>query len=256
MNVTLNLRKSLEENASDYFEAAKKAKRKLKGAEQALEISKARLLLLQEKDATATKTTKDKVIREKHWYEKFRWFISSEGFLCVGGRDATTNEIVIKKHTDKGDIVFHTQMSGSPFFVIKADGKEIGKQTFEETADAVVSFSRAWKLGLSNAEVFYVKPDQLTKTAKAGEYVERGSFIVNGKVTTMLAEVKLAVGMTKDNLVMCGPTTSVKKNCGQYIGISQGKEKSSSVAKYIKKKIGGEIDDIIRVLPSGGVKID
>ena len=29
----------------------------------------------------------------KEWYEKFRWFYSSEGFLCIGGRDSTTNDI-------------------------------------------------------------------------------------------------------------------------------------------------------------------
>ena len=34
---------------------------------------------------------------EKKPYMKFRWFISSDGFLCLGGRDATSNEIIIKK---------------------------------------------------------------------------------------------------------------------------------------------------------------
>jgi len=47
----------------------------------------------------------------KEWYEKFRWFISSDDFLILGGRDATSNEIVIKKHTEKNDLVFHR-----PFF--------------------------------------------------------------------------------------------------------------------------------------------
>ena len=63
----------------------------------------------------------------KKWYEKFRWFYSSERFLCIGGRDATTNETVIKKHTGAHDLVFHTAMTGSPFFVIQSGGKKIGE---------------------------------------------------------------------------------------------------------------------------------
>jgi hypothetical protein len=35
--------------------------------------------------------------------------------------------------------------------------------------------------------------------------------------------------------------------------IEQGREKSSALAKKIQKKLGGgEIDDIIRMLPAGG----
>ena len=56
---------------------------------------------------------------KREWYEKFRWFISSEGFLVIGGRDATSNEIVIKKHADKNDLVFHTDIKGSPFHLSK-----------------------------------------------------------------------------------------------------------------------------------------
>ncbi|MAG16188.1 hypothetical protein CMO88_03955 [Candidatus Woesearchaeota archaeon] len=255
MDISLDIRKTVDENAVSYFEKSKKAKKKLLGAEKAVEKTKSQLQLLLKKQKMEESEVKEKVIREKKWYEKFRWFISSENFLCVGGRDATTNEIVVKKHTEKGDVVFHTQMQGSPFFVVKAEGKKIGEKTVEETAIAVASFSRAWKLGVTHTEVFYVKPEQLSKTAKPGEFVPRGGFIILGKTTNMVAELKLAVGITKDKLVMCGPVSAVKKHCSKYIEISQGNEKTSAVAKKIKHKIGGEIDDIIRVLPSGGCKI-
>ena len=254
MEITLDIRKSVEENAALYFEAAKKSKRKFSGAEKALENSKAKLILLMQENVAKITDEKPKAVRARKWFEKFRWFISSEGMLCIGGRDATTNEIVIKKHTDENDVVFHTEMSGSPFFVIKAYSKEIGKSTLDETAIAVASFSRAWKLGLSHAEVFHLKRSQLSKTPKTGEYLEKGSFIVNGHVKKQIAELKLAVGATADG-IMCGPVAAVKKNCKDYITITQGNSKSSDIAERIKKQLGGELDDIIRVLPSGGCKI-
>lgn len=44
-------------------------------------------------------------IRKPHWFEKFIWFISSENFLIVCGRDAQQNELLVKRHMDKGDVV-------------------------------------------------------------------------------------------------------------------------------------------------------
>ena len=104
MEVEIELNKSVEENAGIYFDKAKKAKKKLKGAEEALEKSKKKLLKLeQEEDKFRAEEEKKEIkkARKREWYEKFHWFISSEGFLCIGGKDATSNEIIIKKHTEK-----------------------------------------------------------------------------------------------------------------------------------------------------------
>ena len=127
MRVSLDFTKSVEENAASYFEKAKKAKKKIDGAGKALEISQHKMnkLLLKRDDEKiaeqdAEEKEKLKVDRKKEWYEKFRWFYSSEEFLVIGGRDATTNEIIIKKNTDADDVVFHTDMAGSPFFVVKS----------------------------------------------------------------------------------------------------------------------------------------
>jgi len=113
----LDIKKSVEQNAAVYFEKAKKSRKKLEGAKKALKKIQNRLELLKEKKDKNSLTEKrtEKTQRKKEWYEKFRWFFSSEGFLCIGGRDATTNDIIIKKHADKNDIVFHTDMAGSPF---------------------------------------------------------------------------------------------------------------------------------------------
>jgi len=248
--IEIDLNKSIEENAGRYFDRAKKAKKKKQGAGEALEKSLKKLeKIKKERPAEKEKTKKKDVKRE--WYEKFRWFISSEGFLCIGGRDATSNEIVIKKHTEKHDIVFHTDMAGSPFFVVKTKGKKVGKATLEEAAQATASYSRAWRLGVAVLDVFYVKPEQVSKKTKSGEYMPKGAFMIYGKTTYLRPELRLAVGI-KDGRIIAGPVGAVKKNADKYVIIEQGREKASALAKKIKAKIGGELDDIIRMLPAGG----
>src|SRR3989338_8730452 len=203
--LTLDLTKGIEENASVYFEKAKRIKKKIEGAEAALNESVKKLQELElKKEKIIRKESKEREFkdRKKEWYEKFRWFVSSEGFLAVGGRDATSNEIVIKKHTEANDLVFHTDMAGSPFFVVKSEGKKIGEKTKEEVADATCTFSRAWKLGLQTNSFFYANPDQISKKTNSGEYMGKGAFMVYGKTTHVNNKLNLAVGMNKNNQIM------------------------------------------------------
>lgn len=257
MQVELDTSKTIEQNAALYFEKAKKAKKKIIGVKKALLMfEKERLNLLSKKEEALTKyeeqeEEKRKEKRVKNWYEKFRWFFSSEGFLCVGGRDATTNEIIVKKHMLKEDIVFHTEAPGSPFFVIKTAGKEVGSDTLREAAQATAIFSRAWKMGLGSAKVYWVEPSQVKKELG----LPKGSFMIHGKRNYSEPVLEIAIGITDKGLVMSGPITAVKKNCVNYIELVQGKSKKSDIAKRIKAEIGGELDDIISCLPAGEFEI-
>lgn len=261
MRITLDLKKSIEQNASDYFEKAKKAKKKIKGAGEAvarlkkrLAAEEARLKQAEEKSA-AEEQEKAAKKRKKEWYENFRWFFSSEGFLAVGGRDATTNEIIIKKNTEKNDIVFHTDMAGSPFFVVKTGDRIPGQDTLNEAADATCTYSRAWKLGMATTNVFWVKPEQVSKTTESGEYMGKGAFMIRGKTNYLASKMNIAIGILEDGRVMGGPVSAVKKNCKKYVELVQWNEKTSETAKKIRQKIGGDLDEIIRAMPAGGCRI-
>jgi len=264
MRITLDLKKSLEENASDCFEKAKKAKKKIKGAEEAVGRLKKKLAQEEKRVKEAEdkrqerEAEKQKPKRKQEWYEKFRWFFSSEGFLVIGGRDATTNEIIIKKHTEKGDVVFHTDMAGSPFFVVKkkSAGKDIGEETLREVADATCTYSRAWKLGLGTTNVFWVAPEQVSKTAESGEYMGKGAFMIRGKTNYLPSRISIAVGIMEDSRVMGGPLSAVKKHCSRHVEVVQGNERTAEIAKRIRAKLGdADLDEIIKVIPAGGAKI-
>lgn len=258
VKIVLDIKKNAAQNAEAYFESAKKAKKKLKGAKIALQKAEEKLdrTIAEHEEKQERKQAQAKKVRRKAaWYEKFRWFISSEGFLCIGGRDATTNEIIIKKHTEKDDVVFHTDMSGSPFFVVKTEGNEPGDVTLQEGVNATFSFSRALKLGLYTARTFWVRPDQVTKEAQAGEYLPKGAFMIRGKTNYMTPQIDLAIGVTADGAIMCGPVAAISKNTEKHLVLEAMKAKTSDTAKKIRHELGGDLDEIIRALPPGEVGI-
>ncbi len=253
MKITLDFRKSIEENAEEYFEKAKKARKKAEGARKALEKTKEQLKKVKESSVEKEESTLKKV-RKREWYEKFRWFISSDGFLVIGGRDATTNEMIIKKYTEDQDLVFHTEMAGSPFIVIKSKGKEIPETTKEEAAQFCATFSRAWKRGLGTTEVYSITPEQVSKDTKNEGYLAKGIFMIDGDRTYYDPKLNAAIGIYEDK-IMSGPTTAINHNCKKSVKLMQGDKKVSEVAKIIRKLIGGDLDDIIRLLPPGSCDI-
>ena len=251
MKLTLNPRKSLEENAGIYFDKSKKAKKKIEGAKKALEESRKKLTKIDEL-IKEEEQREEKVMRKKEWYEKFRWFYTSDDMLFIAGRDATTNEIIIKKHTDKDDLVFHSEMAGSPFGALKTEGKKPTKKTIEECAQFIACYSKAWKTTATIADIFYVSPDQVTKEAPSGEYISKGSFMIYGKKNIVSVDLKLFIGKITDGKIMSGPESAVTKYCKTHIRLIQGDEKTSAIAKKIRAILDADdLDDIIKVIPVG-----
>lgn len=259
MEIKINLDKNVEENAQVYFEKAKKAKKKLEGAKKALEQTKKKLA---KEEKTHSKTVeKEEALqkskeRKKDWYEKFKWFISSDDLLVIGGKDASTNEVIIKKHTDPWNIVFHTEAPGSPFVVIKNEkDQEIPEQTKKEAATFTGTHTKAWEKNMRTIDVFEVKPEQVTKEAKAGEYVSKGSFMIYGKRKVHDVTLDLSIGyFTKENnkIIMSGPTSAVKNRCDCYETLKQGNLKKGEISNKIMHKFKvATNEEILSALPPG-----
>ena len=56
---------------------------------------------LKESKITATVSK----IRKPFWFEKFLWFISTENYLVIAGRDMQQNELLVKRYLSKGKLV-------------------------------------------------------------------------------------------------------------------------------------------------------
>ncbi|MBN1357681.1 NFACT family protein [Candidatus Bathyarchaeota archaeon] len=247
LRFSLNLRRSLFENAAEYYERGKKAKQKSAGALVALEETRRKLAEAEKKirEAEEEKAVKPKEVMEelvkrkvkrKEWYEKFRWFTSSDGFLVVAGKDAVSNEVLVKKYAAVDEPVFHAEVAGAPFVVVKTEGKTASEQALREAGEYAASFSRAWREGAGSADVYWVEPKQLTKSGPSGEYVPHGAFAVNGKRNWMRnAPLKLAIGVVEDEKTrfVGGAVDAVQAKTKNYVTLVPGDETGKGFLKKI-----------------------
>ena len=250
---SINIRDSLFDNANRYYEHGKRAKEKSQGALSALQDSKRKLAKIERElvEAEELKSLKPAQIMEalskrkaeienKEWFEKFRWYISSDGFLVVAGKDTVSNEVLIKKYTKEEDVVFHAEITGSPFVVIKAEGREISEQVLREAGEFAASFSRAWRENLGTADVYWVKVGQLSKSGPSGESVPHGAFFVVGKRNwTRNVPLRVAVGIVvgEETSFVGGPVESVKAKTKTFVVIVPGDSTGKDLLKQILKSL-------------------
>ena len=250
---SLNLRDSLFDNANRYYERGKRAKEKAQGALSALLDSQRKLARADREllEAEQLKSLKPAEIMEalskrkeemanKEWYEKFRWFISSEGVLVVAGKDTVSNEVLVKKYTTQEDVVFHAEVTGAPFVVIKAEGKSVGEQTLKEAGEFAASFSRAWRENAGSADVYWVKVDQLSKSGPSGESVPHGAFFVVGKrnwYRNTPLQVAIGIIVGEETSFVGGPLDAVKAKTKTYVSISPGDNMGKDLLKQILKTL-------------------
>ncbi len=247
LRFSLNLRRTLFENAAEYYERGKKAKQKSAGALTALEESRRKLAGIEQSmgEAEVLKTVKPievmkelvkRKVKRKEWYEKFRWFRSSDGFLVVAGKDAVSNEVLIKKYAGPDDAVFHADVAGAPFVVVKTEGKAPSEQALREAGEFAAAFSKAWREGAGSADVYWVKPSQLSKSGPSGEYVTHGAFAVSGKRNWMRSvSLKLAIGMVGNGKLrfVGGPVEAVKAKTKAYVTIMPGDLAGKDLLKQV-----------------------
>ncbi|KAG0482583.1 hypothetical protein HPP92_010667 [Vanilla planifolia] len=121
-------------------------------------------------------------IRRVHWFEKFNWFISSENYLIISGRDAQQNEMIVKRYLSKGDIYIHADLHGASSTVIKNHKPDypIPPITLNQAGCFTVCHSQAWDSKIVTS-AWWVYPHQVSKTAPTGEYLTAGSFMIRGK---------------------------------------------------------------------------
>lgn len=278
LNERIKLESSIPKFSSQLFSRAKELERGAGNIDKASEELRSRIEKLQGQTQKIHEKIQFKALESKQWYERYRWFVTTDGHLVIGGRDASSNSAVIRKHMTDDDIVFHAEIHGSPFFLVKNARNQGNENTkfIEETAQATVSFSRAWKDGLSSGDAYWVFPNQIKKGAPTGQFLPKGSFVIEGKRNFCKGiELKLSIGLIKiENryTIVSGPLNAIKKRSLVFASLLPGgsdpmnlakkiksefvrviSEFDSDLADYLKKVL---LDDFIRVLPTGQSKIE
>jgi len=263
--VTLDPREGVERNADRLYQEAKRVAEKKEGALAAIEDTREELAAVKaRRDAWETEDEEEDeneetdrevdwlsrssipIRRDEGWYERFRWFHTSDGFLVIGGRNADQNEELVKKYTERGDLFFHTQAHGAPVTILKATGPseaardvEIPEGSREEAAQFAVSYSSVWKDGHFSGDVYMVTPDQVSKTPEPGEYVEKGSFVVRGERTYYEdTPVGVAVGIQVEpqTRVIGGPPSAIETQAATSIRLEPGRYAQNDIAKLLYRE--------------------
>ncbi len=270
LDLGLDITKRPQYEADRYFQAAKKAKEKMSGLQRAIEqtTTKVKAVDIERQQADILPSTEKR--KEKLWYEKFRWFFSSEDLLVIAGRDATTNEILIKKYAGPTDIVFHAEAHGAPFVVVKTETKVPSTQTILEAAQFAVAHSGMWAVKVASADAYWVHRDQVSKEAPSGQYVTKGAFMVTGKRNYLKGiELRLALGIQvdQDNVrVIEGPPSAIRSRAVVHVEILPGNTARHKLAKQIlfelskMPSINSKVralspDQLLDFLPSGSSDI-
>ncbi|NWG11772.1 fibronectin-binding domain-containing protein [Candidatus Bathyarchaeota archaeon] len=254
----LDFERSLYDSAGEFYIRGKRARQKLEGAKTALEETRKKLAEVEAKMRAAEalehaaptevmeEVTKRK-IKHKEWFERFRWFVSSDDFLVVAGKDAVSNEVLVKKHTEPNDIVFHADVVGAPFVVVKTEGKEPTEQCLREAGEFAAAFSRGWREGFGSVDVYWIKPDQLSKSGPSGEYVPHGGFVVSGKrnwIRNVPLRVAIGVAVNAEEGVIRiggGPVDSVKTKTNVYVVVVPGDQNSKELLKQVLRMLVAKI---------------
>ena len=156
--------------------------------------------------------------RKVHGFEKFNWFITSDGFLALSGRDNNQSDILIKKHLRPGDVFVHADLVGSipcivrskntlPTLVADSDNaksvesaenselvsvspsaqstrniciKPVSPLALQEAANSVVCRSAAWSAKIVTS-AWWVPAEQVCKIGAMGEQLQPGIFALLGK---------------------------------------------------------------------------
>ena len=261
VRVNIDTTQGIPENAEVYYNKGKKAKKKIRGVNIAIEKTHQEIEKAESKreiEMEKVLVPQKRVKKELKWYEKLRWFLTSDGLLVIAGRDASTNEMVVKKHMEPRDIYFHSDIHGAASVVLKAGEGEIPETSINQAAAFAACFSSAWSKGLGSADVYWVNPEQVSKTPQSGEFVTKGAFIIRGARNYIRGlPLTLSVGIVdyEGDRIMAGPPEAVSHYTENFSTVKPGYTKKEEIAMQIRNKIDPEkmfiTEDVVRVLPSG-----
>jgi len=258
-----------QQAAQRYYESAKRSSEKLKRLKESMRTIESKIKSLSsEVEAEELKVEVPKLRRGKAWYEKFNWFKSSDDILVISGKDASTNEMLVRRYMEDGDIVMHAEIHGAPFTVIKAGGNFPPESTLKEAAQAAASRSKAWSLGLAAVDVYWVRPEQVTAKAPSGEYLGRGQFMVTGRRNYIRGvELRMAVGLQRNGeeiRFIAGPPSAVKKHSEAYVELIPGETSAGKLARKIieilrpesmervsERTMKAMVEEVARLIPAG-----
>ncbi|MCI4372069.1 MAG: NFACT family protein, partial [Thermoplasmata archaeon] len=262
--IVLEITASPRESAQKLFEEAKRRSGKLAGARAALADTAARTVA-PAPPRTPSATGPSGVllpVKKPFWFEKFRWFISTEGAIVIAGRDAPSNDLIVRRNLKDGDFYLHADLHGAASVIVKRPTGTIvvGEPTLREAAQWAVSFSKAWRAGFASGTAFWVNPDQVSKAAASGEFVPRGAWVIHGTknfVRDVPLEIALGIVTYEGGQRWTAAPESAVRSRGEVRAVLRpGEERDrATIERSLAESLGVSRSLLQSLLPAGGISV-
>ncbi|QDX41658.1 ribosome rescue protein RqcH [Salarchaeum sp. JOR-1] len=289
--ISLDPEEGVEKNADDLYTEAKRIQEKKEGALAAIENTREELEAVRERkenweapeepeepeEVNWLSRSSIPVRKPETWYDRFRWFRTSDGFLVLGGRDADQNEELVSKYMDGYDRFFHTQAHGGPVTILKTTEPsepskdiDVPEQSLEEAARFAVTYSSVWKDGRGAGDAYMVMPDQVSKTAESGEYLSKGGFAIRGDRTyfrDIAVGCSVGIQCEGETRVIGGPPSAIEPRAETTVELEPGEFAQGDAAKRIYREFRERFadtsfvrkvaspDEIQKFMPPGGSRL-
>eukprot|EP01138_Halocafeteria_seosinensis_P013098 gb/GECG01013376.1/.p1 GENE.gb/GECG01013376.1/~~gb/GECG01013376.1/.p1 ORF type:complete len:1207 (+),score=227.90 gb/GECG01013376.1/:1-3621(+) len=206
VDVAIDITNTAAGNASLLYRRSKGSRIKAEKTEMAgthaLKNAEQRANEIIKEAETSLQRDEGRVARKRLWFEKFYWFITTEGLVVVAGRDAQQNEQLVRKYLRPQDAYIHADAHGSATCVLRnpsdnpraSEHLQLLQPSMEQAGAFAVNMSSQWNSGIPTS-AWWVYAHQVSKTAPTGEYLSTGSFMIRGQ-KNMLPPVKMEMGMT------------------------------------------------------------
>jgi len=259
--IRLRYGESVQEAITRLFREAGELEGKARRAREAIAEALGKLGELELKAKARLIAEKAKA-RRVAWFERFRWTITTNGFLAIGGRDASQNESLVRRYLGNEDLFLHADIQGGSAVILKTRGLEPKAEDIEDAALIAACYSKAWKAGLASIDVYWVRGSQVSKSAPPGEYLKTGAFMVYGERNYVRGvRLQLAIGLATDRegnpLLIAGSERVVRRLSKAYLLISPGDlsvEESQRVKEELLKALASDLKPLAMALDVDEIK--
>ena len=189
LTIDIDLALSPWANARQYYDqkrtAADKEQRTVQASARAL-ASTEKKIAADLKKGLKQETQTLRPTRQQFFFEKFLYFISSDGYLVIGGKDLQQSELLYRRYLKRGDVYVHADLHGATSVIVKNDPSNpdapIPPSTLSQAGALVVCTSSAWESKAVMA-AWWVNAEQVSKTVEGtGQYLGKdGDFYVRGQ---------------------------------------------------------------------------
>ena len=264
-DVHLRVDRTPRESAQELYGEAKRLQSKLAGARAALSETEAKVPSAAAVGRRAARRAASEEERRKkpHWFERFRWFVSSEGAVVIAGRDASSNDLVVRRNMKDGDLYVHADLHGAASVIVKhpAPGEPpVTELSLREAGQWAVVFSKAWRAGLASGSAFWVTHEQVSKAGASGEFVAKGSWAIHGTKHLMRdLPTELGLGTIEyqgETLWTAAPPSSIRARGTVRVVLVPGVERERETVEVdLARELGLTRTRLQGLLPAGGLEV-